>query len=105
MFSHTCPHRSKMNKTNKNRRIIYYTYSLSKNGSKYKPYRDQWEYNISAAGQKNIRKFLEKGGGIFGLHTAAICFDQWEDWISILGGKWIWGKSGHLPLRKKNHKF
>ena len=32
-----------------------------KNGSKYKPYRDQWEYNISAAGQKNIRKFLEKG--------------------------------------------
>ncbi len=69
-----------------------------KNGSKYKPYRDQWEYNISAAGQKNIRKFLEKGGGIFGLHTAAICFDQWEDWISILGGKWIWGKSGHLPF-------
>ena len=24
--------------------------------------------------------------------------DQWEDWISILGGKWIWGKSGHLPF-------
>ena len=69
-----------------------------KNGSKYEPYRDQWEYNISASGKKYIQKFLEKGGGILGLHTAAICFDQWEDWISILGGKWIWGKSGHLPF-------
>ena len=69
-----------------------------KNGSKYKPYRNQWEFNISASGQKYIHKFLKKGGGIFGLHTAAICFDQWKDWISILGGKWIWGKSGHLPF-------
>ena len=73
-----------------------------KNGSKYKPYRDQWEFNLSDSGQKSIHKFLEKGGGIFGLHTAAICFDQWKDWISILGGKWIWGKSGHLPLGMVN---
>ena len=76
-----------------------------KSGSKYKPYRNQWEFNISASGQKYIHKFLKKGGGIFGLHTAAICFDQWKDWISILGGKWIWGKSGHLPFGVVNTRI
>lgn len=73
-----------------------------KNGAKYKPYLNQWEFNISDAGKQSIYKFLEKGGGIFGLHTATICFDQWKDWISILGGKWIWGKSGHLPFGAVN---
>jgi 2-aminoethylphosphonate dioxygenase len=38
IFSNTCPHRSKKNNSNKNRRIIYYTYTLSENGSKYEEY-------------------------------------------------------------------
>jgi len=38
VFLNTCPHRSKKNNSDKNRRIIYYTYSLSKYGSKYKKY-------------------------------------------------------------------
>ena len=38
IFSNTCPHRSKKNKTNQNRRIIYYTYSTKKNGSQYQKY-------------------------------------------------------------------
>jgi len=38
IFSNTCPHRSKKNDTNKNRRIIYYTYLASINGSKYESY-------------------------------------------------------------------
>lgn len=38
LFSNTCPHRSKKNDSKKNRRIIYYTYSLSENGSKYNQY-------------------------------------------------------------------
>lgn len=38
IFSNTCPHRSKKNYTDKQRRILYYTYSLSKYGSKYKKY-------------------------------------------------------------------
>ena len=37
-FSHTCPHRSKKNNTNRDRRILYYTYSLEENGSKYNEY-------------------------------------------------------------------
>ena len=38
VFSNTCPHRSKKNETNNNRRVLYYTYSLSKYGSKYQEY-------------------------------------------------------------------
>ena len=38
IFSNTCPHRSKKNRTKKQRRILYYTYSLKKNGSKYLKY-------------------------------------------------------------------
>ena len=38
IFLNTCPHRSKKNTTDKNRRILYYTYSLSKNGYKYQEY-------------------------------------------------------------------
>ena len=38
IFSNTCPHRSKKNDSDKSRRIIYYTYSLEKNGSKYDKY-------------------------------------------------------------------
>ena len=38
IFSNKCPHRSKKNRTKKQRRILYYTYSLKKNGSKYLKY-------------------------------------------------------------------
>jgi ectoine hydroxylase-related dioxygenase (phytanoyl-CoA dioxygenase family) len=38
IFSHKCPHRSKRNDSKNDRRIIYYTYSLSENGSKYDQY-------------------------------------------------------------------
>lgn len=38
IFSNKCPHRSKRNNSKNDRRIIYYTYSLSENGSKYDQY-------------------------------------------------------------------
>ena len=38
IFSNRCPHRSKKNDSHNVRRIIYYTYSLSSNGSKYDQY-------------------------------------------------------------------
>ncbi len=52
IFSNTCPHRSKKNYSNKNRRILYYTYTLEKNGSKYD------EYFIDKEGSKNKSKSL-----------------------------------------------
>ena len=38
VFSNKCPHRSKKNHSQKIRRIIYYTYTPSENGSKYDQY-------------------------------------------------------------------
>ena len=38
IFSNTCPHRSKKNDSQNIRRIIYYTYTPSKYGSKYNQY-------------------------------------------------------------------
>ena len=38
IFSNKCPHRSKKNNSRENRRTLYYTYSLKKNGSKYNLY-------------------------------------------------------------------
>lgn len=38
IFLHTCPHRSNKNNSNENRRIIYYTYTPKKYGSKYEQY-------------------------------------------------------------------
>ena len=52
VFSNTCPHRSKKNDSKKSRKIIYYTYSLGKNGSKYKKYFDD------KVNSKNISKAL-----------------------------------------------
>ena len=45
-------------------------------GEKYEPYRDQWALILSETGRQAIWKFLERGGGILALHTAAICFDD-----------------------------
>ena len=52
VFSNTCPHRSKKNETNNNRRVLYYTYSLSKYGSKYQ------EYFLDKEKSKNPSKAL-----------------------------------------------
>ncbi len=38
IFSNKCPHKSKKNDSKKTRRIIYYTYTLGENGSKYNEY-------------------------------------------------------------------
>lgn len=38
IFSNRCPHRSDINKSNKDRRILYYTYNLRKDGNNYYKY-------------------------------------------------------------------
>ena len=55
IFSHTCPHRSKENFSNKSRRILYYTYSLLKNGNMYDLY-----FNEKSSSQ-NLSKALSEG--------------------------------------------
>lgn len=64
---------------------------------KYAPHRDRWAFSLSEAGRQRLARFVTGGGGLLGLHTALICFDDWPDWKELLGGAWIWGRSAHPP--------
>lgn len=64
---------------------------------KYIPDRDQWAYEIPVHARQLITAHLTSGRGLLGLHTAAICFDTWDEWASLLGAKWVWGSSFHPP--------
>lgn len=63
--------------------------------AKYQPYRAEFAYDIPAPVRAAILAHLARGGGLLGLHTAAICFDTWPDWGAILGATWVWGRSHH----------
>ncbi len=64
---------------------------------KYIPHRQQWAYEIPERDRQTLLAHVQSGGGLLGLHTAAICFDTWPDWSSLLGAKWVWGSTFHPP--------
>ena len=65
---------------------------------KYEPHRDEWAFRLQADQLATIQEFVEQGGGLFALHTAAICFDTQPGWLDLLGGGWRWNRSWHPPL-------
>jgi type 1 glutamine amidotransferase len=67
-------------------------------GDKYEPYRAEWAYRMPALSRNALAGFVAGGGGLLGMHTASICFDDWPEWRSLLGGQWVWGQSHHPPL-------
>lgn len=64
---------------------------------KYAADRPRWGFSLSPQGRAAIVGHLARGGGLFGVHTASLCFDDWPQWGEVLGGAWVWGKSGHPP--------
>lgn len=52
----------------------------------------------SARARAALAAHLGAGGGLLGMHTAALCFDDWPGWGEALGGAWVWGHSQHPPL-------
>jgi hypothetical protein len=64
---------------------------------KYEPYRARWTYHTSPAARAGVAAHLARGGGLLGLHTASICFDDWPEWGATLGAGWTWGRSFHPP--------
>ena len=69
-------------------------------GEKYDPYREEWAMQLSPSAKDTILLHLERGGAILGMHTASICFSDWEEWPKILGGAWEWGTSWHPQPEK-----
>ncbi len=68
--------------------------------AKYEPDRAEWALSLSPAGRRTIEKHLEVGGGLLGLHTASICFDDWPAWGDLLGAAWRWERSHHPPMAR-----
>jgi hypothetical protein len=64
---------------------------------KYEPYRARWALAASPAMRHGLESHLARGGGLLGLHTASICFDDWPQWPGLLGAGWQWGRSHHPP--------
>lgn len=65
---------------------------------KYAPYREEWATSVPAGVRRDVAAHVAGGGGLLGIHTASICFDDWPEWGGILGGAWVWGRSHHPPL-------
>lgn len=64
-------------------------------GEKYDPYRDTEAFTPSQSARSALQHYLTTGGALLGLHTASICFSDWSEWQSLLGGRWVWGSSWH----------
>lgn len=62
---------------------------------KYAPLRAKWAYIPGESDKAAIRDHLSSGRALLGLHTAAICFDGWDEWPVMLGAGWTWGRSFH----------
>jgi uncharacterized protein len=43
------------------------------------------EHGVSPAVRDALGTHLASGGGLLGMHTAAICFDDWPEWAAALG--------------------
>ncbi len=54
-------------------------------------------YSPSHDFRSSVTAFVSKGGGLIGMHTASICFDDWPGWFRLLGGRWNWSTSSHPP--------
>ena len=65
---------------------------------KYEPYRAEWAFRMPDDARSTLSEFVNLGGGLLGLHTASICFDDWQGWCDLLGAQWQWGSSYHPEL-------
>jgi type 1 glutamine amidotransferase len=76
---------------------VYALRWLMLGSEKYAPHRARWAFSPSPEAKAALRSHLARGGGLLALHTAAICFDDWDEWGDILGARWAWGRSSHPP--------
>lgn len=65
---------------------------------KYLPYMDRWSYELPIGHGRALVDFVDRGGGLLGLHRASICFDAWSEYRHLLGGAWAWERTFHPPL-------
>ncbi len=64
---------------------------------RYATQRAALAFSPTAKSRKAVTQHLDDGGGVLGLHTAVISFDDWPEWGDILGARWDWSRSSHPP--------
>lgn len=64
---------------------------------RYADQRAALAYSPSHNFRSAVTAFVSNGGGLIGMHTASICFDDWPGWARLLGARWNWERSSHPP--------
>lgn len=72
--------------------------------------REAHGFALGDHGRAAIGAWVSAGRPVLGIHTAVLCFDDWDEWASILGGSWVWGRSFHpeigpLTVDAGTHRF
>ena len=65
---------------------------------RYAEQRARWAYSLPARSRAALRDFVAGGGALLAIHTAAVSFDDWPEWRTVVGGAWDWSRSAHPPL-------
>ncbi|CAB4885863.1 unannotated protein [freshwater metagenome] len=75
--------------------ITVYACWFGMSDKRYDAVRSEWARTSSAELRDGIAAHLDAGRGVLALHTAPICFDDWDKWPGIVGGGWNWQRSWH----------
>ncbi len=67
------------------------------NAERFDALRPRWGYEVGDTMRGGLTRHLAAGRGVYGLHSASICFDDWPEWRDILGAAWRWDSSRHDP--------
>ncbi|MEK7766882.1 MAG: ThuA domain-containing protein [bacterium] len=51
-----------------------------------------------AAAARAVESFVAQGGAFLGLHSTLCSFMGWTGLGEIMGGRWVWGETGHDPV-------
>jgi type 1 glutamine amidotransferase len=60
--------------------------------------RNQYSYLSTPELRDGIAGWVQSGRPILAMHTAVLCFDDWEEWPAIAGAGWDWSRSHHPPI-------
>lgn len=65
---------------------------------RYAEFRDDWALSLSADARRQLAGWVGSGRPLLALHSAIVSFDDWPEWIDLIGGVWDWSCSSHPPV-------
>ena len=60
--------------------------------------RAEFSYVSTPQVRSAIGEWVSRGRPVLAMHTAVLCFDDWDDWPEIAGARWDWARSHHPPM-------